>query len=38
MKLYFSYNKVLILPGGLGISGVFKNSFLETPEKINNKI
>ena len=32
MKLFFNDNSVLILPGGLGISGVFKNSFLKTPD------
>ena len=30
MKVF--YNNILILPGGLGISGVFKNSFLKTPD------
>ena len=29
MKVF--YNNILILPGGLGINGVFKNSFLKTP-------
>ena len=27
---------VLILPGGLGLNGVFENCFLKTPEKYNN--